>query len=145
MVRKPRAFSMVELLIAMVIITALLIPLFGALMWGQQKTDLTVDQVIAENLAMRFLEYVHSFDFEEIDSGLENTDSLPDSLFVPVAGFDIEPLVPDDYEQVEFVPEGADPEDKVEMKYKIVTVKVTWEHLGDPKEIELADIFVSYK
>ena len=41
--------------------------------------------------------------------------------------------------------DDADPADIIEMKYKLVTVKVTWEHLGEPKEIELADVITSIK
>ena len=139
---------MVELLIAMIIISLTMIPFFATMLWGQQRTELTVDRVTAENLALRFLEYLHGFKFEQITSEL--ADHLTDTeLFEPMEDFTVEPIfLPEDNTEVKITIDGTGPateEVTVKVKYKIVKVNVTWTHQRKEKTLQIADIFVNYE
>ncbi|MDP7422762.1 MAG: type II secretion system protein [bacterium] len=132
---KIRGFSMLELLIAMVIIGAAMIPFLGMMLWGHQKTELTVDQVVAENVALTYLEFVHSKDYKEIDGSI----NYPPADLVKK---------PDDFKAFLKVEEtfpitipGSD-QSAVTLECKLATVTVTWKHMGKKKELKLADVFI---
>ncbi len=133
---RRRAVTMIELLVAIVIITMALIPFLSVMLWGREKTELTMDQVVAQNRALSYLEYLHSFRFDQIVPPLD----LPPGLLPPLEGFTLEADIPQDSYEYEFLPLNAT--EKVQVRYKVITVKVTWEHMRKPKEMQIADIFV---
>ena len=134
--KRFRAITMIEILLSITVISLALIPFFTVMIWGRDKAEITLDQVVAQTRALNYLEYMHSLPYDTLKPPVQ----LPLGLLPPLEGFEVEPLVPEDSFECTFQPLNA--EETVTVKYKVITVKVRWTHLDKPKEIELADIFV---
>lgn len=129
-----RGFSLLEVLVASVILAIVIVPLFSSLRTGHQGTERIVEDSRAANLATSLLEKLGQVPYSRLPEIREDTpDNEIGRLFVPRAYAPFIEPYPGEYRRLVTVEpvsrrteDPGDPENSRWGNLKLVRVKVVW-------------------
>lgn len=128
------AFSLLEVLIASLILAILAIPLFSSLQTGQQGTERIIEDSMAASLGSTLLEKLGQVPYSKLPVILEEKpDSALGPLFNPKAYAPVIEPYPAEYHRLVTIEpvsrrtdDPADPENSTWGNLKLIRVKVEW-------------------
>lgn len=140
-----KAFSLTEVLIAVVIIACGIVPIFFVFSRGNAGTVQTKDEILAQNYALDLLAYAQALKFDNafLSQGRHPAKSVsltPSNI--PAVSLKMEDGFDRNLEVVDWQPDASM---EWGYQYKVLTSEVTWTSKGVSRKIQMPSIIYKGK